>query len=133
MENLEVSVMTEAATRSTRPWTRWSDWAEVVLGVLAALSPLVFDHTTKVGWTLVILGALIALDGLWSLAAPGLMASEGIEIVLGVLLFISPWVMSYTSMHGAMWTSWIIGLLTVVAGALSAPMANVTHRLTGQH
>ncbi len=94
---------------TTRPGTRPHDWAEVVLGTL------------------------IALDGLASLAMPGMVYGEGIQIVLGVLLFLSPWVMGYADLMGASWTAWIGGVLTVVAGAAAMPIAQATHKTAGQH
>jgi uncharacterized membrane protein HdeD (DUF308 family) len=118
---------------STRAWTRPHDWAEVVIGVVAALSPLWLSTDTTVMWTMVVLGALIALDGLVSLAMPGMVYGEGIQIALGVLLFIAPWVMGYTEFNGASWTSWIAGVLTVIAGAAAMPVANAAHRTAGQH
>lgn len=122
------------AETSTRAWTRWQDWAQVVLGVVAALSTIWVDTSTKVLWTMIVLGALIAIDGLWSLAAPGVVASEGVEIVLGVLLFIAPWVMGYTALTGASWFSWVIGALAVIVGATALPAANSAHaRLTAAH
>ncbi|HEY3466705.1 MULTISPECIES: SPW repeat domain-containing protein [Amycolatopsis] len=118
---------------STRAWARPHDWAEVVIGVVAALSPLWLSTDTTAMWTMVILGALIALDGLVSLAMPGMVYGEGIQIALGVLLFIAPWVMGYTEFNGASWTSWIAGVLTVIAGAAAMPVANAAHRTAGQH
>lgn len=118
---------------STRAWTRPHDWAEVVIGVVAALSPLWLSTDSTAMWTMVVLGALIALDGLVSLAMPGMVYGEGIQIALGVLLFIAPWVMGYTEMNGASWTSWIAGVLTVIAGAAAMPVANAAHRTAGQH
>jgi len=118
---------------STRAWSRPHDWAEVVIGVVAALSPLWLSTDTTAMWTMVVLGALIALDGLVSLAMPGMVYGEGIQIALGVLLFIAPWVMGYTEFNGASWTSWIAGVLTVIAGAAAMPVANAAHRTAGQH
>jgi hypothetical protein len=124
----------EMAETSTRAWTRWQDWAQVVLGVVAALSTIWVDTSTKVLWTMIVLGALIAIDGLWSLAAPGVVASEGVEVVLGVLLFIAPWVMGYTALTGASWFSWVIGALAVIVGATALPAANSAHAwLTAAH
>ncbi|WP_326569034.1 SPW repeat protein [Amycolatopsis rhabdoformis] len=118
---------------STRAWTRPHDWAEVVIGVVAALSPLWLSTDTMTMWTMVILGALIAIDGLVSLATPGAVYGEGIQIVLGVLLFIAPWVMGYTEFNGASWTSWVAGALTIIAGAAAMPMANAAHRTAMPH
>ncbi|TCP48602.1 SPW repeat-containing protein [Tamaricihabitans halophyticus] len=119
---------------STRSWTRWQDWGEVVLGVVVALTPLWFDTSTGAMWTMVILGALVALDGLASLAMPGMVYAEWFQMVLGALLFISPWVLTYTDMTGAAWTSWIGGALIVLAGAAALPAATSAHgRTAGQH
>jgi hypothetical protein len=116
-----------------RPWTRPFDWAEVVLGLVAALSPLWLTTSNAAAWTMIILGALVALDGLVSLAMPGLIYGEAVQVVLGVLMFISPWVMSYTEHSGASWTSWIVGLLTVGVAGAALPAAQAAHRAAGQH
>jgi hypothetical protein len=122
------------AETATRPWTRPHDWAEVLLGVVAVLSPLWMNTNNTAMWTLIVLGALIALDGLASLAMPGMVYGEGIQIVLGALIFLSPWVLGYTGFTGASWTAWIIGVLTVAAGASALPVANAAHQRTaGQH
>jgi uncharacterized membrane protein HdeD (DUF308 family) len=125
--------MVESA--AVRPWTRPHDWAEVVLGVVAVLSFLWMDTDNAAMWTMIVLGALVALDGLASLAMPGQVYGEGIQIVLGVLMFISPWVMTYTDMSGIAWSSWIIGGLTVIVGAAALPVAQAAHRsgVAGQH
>ena len=122
------------AETSTRAWTRPHDWAEVVLGVVAVLSFLWVDTDTTTMWTMIVLGALIALDGLVSLAMPGLIYGEGLQVVLGALLFISPWVMTYTDLTAASWSSWIIGGLAILVGAAALPVANAAHRgMIGQH
>ncbi|WP_410621421.1 SPW repeat protein [Amycolatopsis sp. cmx-8-4] len=118
---------------SPRAWTRPHDWAEVVIGAVAALSPLWLSTDTTAMWTMVVLGALIALDGLASLAVPGAVYGEGIRTALGVLFSIAPWVLGYTEFTGASWTSWIAGVLTVVAGAAAMPVATAAHRTAGQH
>ncbi|WP_328607085.1 SPW repeat protein [Amycolatopsis sp. NBC_00345] len=118
---------------STRAWTRPHDWAEVVIGVVAALSPLWLSTSNAAMWTMVILGALVAIDGLVSLGAPGAVYGEGIQIVLGVLLFIAPWVIGYTGLNGASWTSWVAGALTIIASVAAMPVANAAHRTAGQH
>jgi uncharacterized membrane protein HdeD (DUF308 family) len=127
----EVITMAEP---STRAWTRPHDWAEVVLGVVAVLSFLWADMDNAAMWSMIVLGALIALDGLLSLAMPGLVYGEGVQIVLGALLFISPWVMTFTDMTAASWSAWIVGGLTLIVGAAALPVANAAHgRMAGSH
>jgi hypothetical protein len=117
-----------------RSWHRWQDWAALVIGVLTALSPIVVATDAAAVWTLIVFGVLIAAGALWSLAQPGSVASEYVHVVLGALLFISPWVLSYSGLAGASWTSWVAGLLTAVVALAALPSANAEHRgLAGQH
>lgn len=111
-----------------RSWQRWQDWAALVIGVLTALSPLVTTTDAAAAWTLVVLGVLLAATAVWSLAAPGSVASEYVHGGLGVLLFIAPWVMGYSGLAGASWTSWVAGALAVIVAATALPAANAAHR-----
>lgn len=100
-----------------RKWVRWQDWVALVVGVVVALTPLWFSPGGNLEiWTMVVLGALLALAGIWSLAMPAMMLSEWIHAILGVLTFVAPWVVAYYDQAGAAWTSWIGGLLAVVVG-----------------
>src|SRR6476646_7839011 len=87
-ESKEVIAMRE------RSWQRWQDWAAVVIGVLTALSLIVTTTDAAAAWTMVVLGVLLATASLWSLYQPGSVASEYVHGVIGVLLFVAPWVMS---------------------------------------
>jgi hypothetical protein len=121
------------ATEQVGTWRRWQDWAALVIGVLVALSPVVVTTSAAAVWGLVVLGVVLAVTGLWSLAMPGSAASEYVHVVLGVLLFIAPWVLGYSALAGASWTSWIGGILAVIVGATAVPSATAEHRLAGQH
>lgn len=121
------------ADTTAKAWTRPHDWAEVVLGALLALAPLVFTTTDTAMWTMVVLGVLIAVDGLASLAMPGMVYGEWGQLVLGALAFIAPWAMGFTELTGAAWACWILGALTVLVGAAALPVANAAHRIAGQH
>ena len=101
------------ATGQAATWRRWQDWAALVIGVLVALSPIVVTTSAAAVWSLIVLGVVIAL--------------------LGVLLFIAPWVLGYSMLGGAAWTSWIGGILAVIVGAAALPSANQEHRLVAQH
>src|SRR5213592_505356 len=91
-----------------RPWTRLQDYGALVAGVYAALSPIWVSTTGERGafWALIVLGVLIAATALFSLAVPGMVATEWLTVVFGVLLFVAPWVLTYTDRMGASWTSW---------------------------
>lgn len=118
----------------TKQWMRWQDWGAVVLGVIAVLSVLQVATSRAAMWSLLVFGVLLIVSGLWSLAMPGSVASEYVHIGLGVLLFISPWVLGYLNFSAAAWTSWVIGVLAVAVGAAALPLAITAHRgVAGQH
>ena len=116
-------------------WTRWQDWVALIAGVVALLSPLVTETDTTATWTMVVLGALTVLASLYSLGAPGERdsMSEGTHIVLGVLLFISPWVMGFADLGGLAWTAWVTGVVAFVVGIWALPQISHTHHAAPSH
>lgn len=127
--------MADRSSGSTvKPWVRWQDWVAVVLGVYLILGTMWTATNGAAMSAMIVLGALLVIASVWSLAMPGSMTSEYSHMLLGVLLFISPWVLGYTGFMGASWTSWIVGVLAVIAGAAALPEANAAHRgIAGQH
>ncbi|MHB1235306.1 MAG: SPW repeat protein [Microbacteriaceae bacterium] len=112
-----------------KKWTRWQDWVAVVAGLYAALAP---SWTTQAGASaamMIVLGVLLIIAGLWSLAMPGMVAMEWVVAVLGALLFISPWVGGYANQAGAAWTSWVCGAIGVIVGLWALqPAMQIHHR-----
>src|SRR5262245_32336015 len=92
-----------------RPWTRFKDWGTLIAGLYAALSPIWVNTTGErdAFWALIVLGALLAVTALCSLALPGVVATEWLTVLFGVLLFVAPWVLTYTDRTAASWTSWV--------------------------
>ncbi|WP_370517260.1 SPW repeat protein [Pseudactinotalea sp. HY160] len=100
-------------------------------GLYAALASI--WTTPRTGATvslMIVLGVLMIIAGLWSLAAPGFVSMEWILAVLSALLFISPWVTSYAGMSGPAWTSWICGGVGVIAGLWALAPAEKVHHTT---
>jgi hypothetical protein len=117
-----------------RSWTRWQDWVAVVAGAYAALSPIWTDTTDKASWTLVVLGVVTVAVALGSLWQPGMVAAEIVTAALGVLLFVSPWVMGFNDIDGMAWTAWIAGVVIFLAGLAAYPESNKIHRgVIAQH
>jgi hypothetical protein len=97
-----------------KAWTRWQDWVSLVLGVLLFIAPWVFGRATNGAsswdaWILGVIGVILALGAL-SLPRTASIA-EGLSVILGVLLFISPWLLGFASLSSA---AWIIGVLFVL-------------------
>jgi hypothetical protein len=80
-----------------------------------------------------VLGALLAIAALVSLALPGVVATEWLAVLVGVLLFVAPWVLTYTDRAGASWTSWVVGVIAVALGGSAVPASNRVHRQAIQH
>lgn len=133
--SVEVIDVADRSSGSTvKPWIRWQDWAGVVLGAYLILATMWTSTNGSAMSAMIVLGALLLIASVWSLAVPGSMTSEYSHMLLGVLLFISPWVLGYSMFTGASWTSWIVGVLAVIAGAAALPEANAAHRgVAGQH
>jgi uncharacterized membrane protein HdeD (DUF308 family) len=118
-----------------RPWTRLQDWAALIAGLFAALSPIWVSTTGERDgfWALIVLGVLLAIAALVSLAMPGVVATEWLTVLFGVLLFVAPWVLTYTERVGASWTSWVVGAIAIILGASAIPASNRVHRQAIQH
>jgi len=97
-------------------WKRWQDWATVVLGVLLFVTPFAFaaGSASVVAWTAYIGGVLLVIAGLWSLSTPGAQFAEWAEVVIGVLLFIAPWLLGFSVLTAMAWSAWVAGILAVV-------------------
>jgi hypothetical protein len=100
-------------------WTRWEDWVALAAGVVTLLTPLWSDPGGNGRTAMLVLGVVLALTALWSLYDPGAIASEYSHAVLGVLLFVIPWVFDFTDETVAAYTCWIAGVVAVAAGLLA--------------
>ena len=100
-------------------WNRWQDWSNVVLGVILFIAPFVFAATANMAaaYTAYIGGVLLVIVGLFDLANPDNQYGEWIEGLLGVLVFISPWVLGFSALTMLAWSAWIIGVLSVALAA----------------
>jgi hypothetical protein len=104
-----------------RPWTRIQDWILLLAGAYTATSPIVLSTIGEAGEgkvvvAMITLGALLALSSIVSLARPDVLATQWASVLLGVLLFVAPWVVGYSGLTGPAWTSWVVGAVVVVVG-----------------
>ncbi|MFD4180397.1 SPW repeat protein [Rhodococcus sp. NPDC058514] len=106
---------------------RWQDWAAVVIGVVVALSPMWMDTNNAARWSMVVLGVLVAVAGLAHMMSSEMAFVPWAMGALGVLMFLSPWVMGFADMAGAAWTSWIGGVLTALTAMAAMPEGSRLH------
>lgn len=113
-----------------RTWSRWQDWTALIAGAYAFLAPIWTTSTAAATGALVTLGILVAVVALWALAAPGSMAPRWLLAILGVLVFVSPWVLGFHALAGMAWTAWIVGVVTYVAVPAPAGRSARTRAVT---
>lgn len=118
-----------------RTWVRWQDWVAVIAGAFAAISTIWTNAADEGGalWSMIVLGALIVLSSLVALAKPGMIATEWLTAIFGVLLFVSPFLMGFTDIAAAAWTCWIAGVVATAAALAAVPASTQAHREITQH
>ena len=101
----------------------WQDPLNLILGIWMIVSPWVLRYQTDMTLNAVmsnaatsnavLLGILIAAAALVALFR--VMAwEEWVNVVLGVWLVISPWVLGFSSLATAMWNAVIVGIVVAV-------------------
>jgi hypothetical protein len=103
------------------------DVAALLAGVYAALSPIWTETTNKATSSMIVLGVITAAVALVSLVRPDLMALEGLMALMGVLFVISPWVMGFDGTRPMALTAWIIGAVSLLAGARDVQVTRTAH------
>ena len=93
------------------------DFIALVAGVYAILSPLWTTTTDRASTTMVVLGVVTVVLSVIELVRPDMMPLEGLTAVMGVLFFISPWVMGFSDTKAMAWTAWVVGVVTFLVGS----------------
>lgn len=111
-----------------KKWARWQDWVGVAAGLYAAISTTWLAGSTASMTLMLVFGILMIVTALISVAMPRLVSMEWALAISSALLFVSPWMGSYTNYGQATWTSWICGAIGVVAGLWAvAPAMEMRH------
>src|SRR5665213_3378929 len=110
-----------------KTWTKWQHWVAVAAGLYAALATMWTTTDGKTTTTLIVLGVLTIIAGLVNLSMPRMESVEWAQGILGILLFISPWVLAFTGMMGIAMTAWICGAVTIIVTALVMPSIMKVH------
>ena len=95
-------------------WSRWQDWSAMVLGAWLFISPWIFGHVGSASaWNAWTVGVVVVVISLWTLAQPSSITAEGTAAVVGLWLFIAPWVLGFSALAGLAWNAWIVAILLV--------------------
>lgn len=109
---------------------RWQDWANLVLAIWLFISPWVLQFgsgtavpapgaggaggpiaaTSNAAWNAWVLGVIVFLV---ALSAIGRMEfwQEWINLLLGIWIFVAPWVLGFLHLTNASWDHWVVGAL----------------------
>lgn len=108
-------------------WTHPQDFIVLAAGVYALLAPIWTTTTDRATTTMIVLGALTAVIAGVELMKPDWLPAEGATALLGILFFISPWVMGFTAMTAMSWTAWIVGGVAFLIGAADMQITRSHH------
>lgn len=94
-------------------WNRWQDWLNVILGIALMASPWILGATgtAAVLWSGLVGGAVIAIVGLWALYQPEGTVPEWVNVVLGVWVIVSPFVLGFSNMANVLWYNVVLGVI----------------------
>ncbi|MFO7275509.1 MAG: SPW repeat protein [Pseudomonadota bacterium] len=97
---------------------RWQDWVNVVLGAWMVVSPWVLGFASTdsaAAWSAWILGAAVLISAGIAVYMPKAW-EEAINIALGILLLVSPWVLGFAGETTQMSNAVIVGVLVAAFG-----------------
>ncbi|MCC6483248.1 MAG: SPW repeat protein [Armatimonadetes bacterium] len=123
-------------TEAMHPWQRWQDWVNLFIGIWLFVATWVLSASVAKGsaqsaaaWNSGVLGIIVFVLALWSLAAPRAMVAEWINVIAGIWLFIAPWALAFHAIAtAAAWNQWVFGIITFI---LALSVALTTHSLSG--
>jgi len=75
---------------------KWEDWITLVAGMWLLVAPNALGFSNVARTDAMWVGALILLVGLWALLIPGSRAAEWSALLLGLGLFLAPWVLNFS-------------------------------------
>ena len=101
---------------------RWQDWVNLALAVWLFISPFVgiVAVGSMAAWDGYIFAVIIAALSVWALIQPRAW-EEWINLILGIWLIISPFVLGFSAETVVMWNFVIVGII-VGADALWAAL-----------
>ena len=109
---------------------RWQDWVNLVLAVWLFISPWLLGFAVGVSaaagaapvanaaWDAWIFGIVTAMVALWAMSQ-FVAWQEWINLLIGIWLFVAPWILGFTSARFAAWDHWVVGIVVFLV-SLSA-------------
>ncbi len=99
----------------------WTHWVNLIDGILLFIAPWVLGYSGTNSTAYIdalVLGALIVIFALVGLFTRTGNWSQWVVGILGILSFISPWVLGYSNLMPAFWANIILGAIAVIFAAI---------------
>jgi len=109
------------------------DALDVMLGVWLAISatllfgaqyfvdtPYLFPPDMAL-WVTFGLGIAAFVSGMWGETLPRNSAPEIIDLLIGLVVFLSPWIFGFADARLASWNSWLVGAALMVSAVVAMP------------
>jgi hypothetical protein len=94
------------------------DWINLILAVLLFISPWVLGYTGTAAMTnALIAGVVIAILAIAALVSFAKW-EEWVNLIVGLWVLISPWVLGFTAATAALWSHVVIGIVVAVLAAV---------------
>ena len=109
---------------------RWQDWVMLAFGVWLIISPRVLSYTSYTGmatWVSYLFGVVIAAVAIVALFYPR-MWEEWVNLALGILLIVSPFVLQYFSAEITATRNHLILGILIAGDALWMMLQYPTHK-----
>lgn len=128
-----------------RPAVHWHDWLNALLAIWLFISPWVLNFGGVVdggvgtgtaaiamtaAWNAWILGVIVFIVAITAARQWG-SGSEWLNVLLGIWIFIAPWVLGFAGFPAAAWDHWILGAVIAIIGFLGVSTTSTTTRGTG--
>jgi uncharacterized membrane protein HdeD (DUF308 family) len=92
------------------------DWISLICGVLLFLSPWALGFTgdltaARTAWVGGVVIFIVALGAMVQFAE----WEEWVELIVGILVLISPWVLGFAAVHAALWSCVVLGVIVALS------------------
>lgn len=106
-------------------------WLVAVAGLWEILAPFIlgFSAATVAMWNAIVIGVVLIVLAVWAALSENVTADrtlDWINAVVGVWLFVSPFILGYSAVGVALWNSLIIGVVVIVLAVWAATMYSRT-------
>ncbi len=101
---------------------RWASGINILAGLWVLISPWLFHYNTDTTamWISVVVGVVIAILAAIRFSGNGPVGLSWINLILGIWVIISPWVIGYSANSSAMWDHIIVGIIIGILAIVSA-------------